>query len=98
MTESETEVTAEVTISQGEKSCSAHESVKKGSHDDEKTRKIAAGSAFMKAGVMFTGFTPPWGILTGVRPAKVATELIENGRTPEEAAAANVVFTISIAD
>lgn len=86
MTESETEVSAEVTISQGEKSCSAHESVKKGSHDDEKTRKIAAGSAFMKAGVMFTGFTPPWGILTGVRPAKVATELMENGRTPKEAA------------
>lgn len=86
MKETENEIEAHVTLSQGEKSVSASECVKKGTHDDDRTRKIASGSAFMKAGVEFTGFTPPWGILTGVRPAKVATELIENGRTPEEAA------------
>ncbi len=83
--ENKDEVSSDVTISRGEKSCTAHECVKKGYHDDEKIRKIAAGSAFLKAGVMFTGFNPPWGILTGVRPAKVATELMEEGKTPEEA-------------
>ncbi len=53
----------------------------------EKTAKLAVGAAFMKAGALFTGFTPPWGTLTGVRPAKVASELIESGLTPDEAAA-----------
>ncbi len=86
ITEGEDEITAEASIMQGERCCTSKNSVKKGTHDDEKTTKLAAGAAFMKAGVSFTGFTPPWGTLTGVRPAKVATELMENGKTPEEAA------------
>ena len=53
----------------------------------EKTTKLAVGAAFMKAGEAFTGFTPPWGTLTGVRPAKVATELLERGLSAEDAAA-----------
>lgn len=44
--------------------------------DLEKVKKITVGKAFMEAGKRFTGFTPPWGILTGVRPAKVVTEKI----------------------
>ena len=83
--ETDDNVSSDVTISQGEKSCTAHECVNRGLHDDEKTIKIAAGSAFLKSGVMFTGFNPPWGILTGVRPAKVATELMDNNRSAEEA-------------
>lgn len=31
-----------------------------------------------------TGQTIPWGILTGVRPAKLAFEAMENGRSPQE--------------
>ena len=84
--EGETGVSASVILRQGD-----HEeigtSVRNWTDDREKDIKIAAGDAFMKAGTAFTGFTPPWGILTGVRPAKVASELFERGYTPEEAAA-----------
>ena len=33
----------------------------------------------------YTGKTLPWGNLTGIRPAKLATEMLENGKTPREA-------------
>lgn len=32
----------------------------------------------------YTGKELPWGSLTGVRPTKIATEMLENGRTEEE--------------
>ena len=83
--EREEGVSASVVLRQGE-----HEetgtSVRDWTDNREMDIKIAAGDAFMKAGAAFTGFTPPWGILTGVRPAKVATEIMESGKTPEEAA------------
>lgn len=80
-------VFSDVVIKQGGRtSCGSSEIVTDGGSDIEMKRKIAAGDAFMKAGREFTGITPPWGILTGVRPAKVATELLKNGRTPAEAA------------
>ena len=34
--------------------------------------QIACGKAFFEAGKKLTGITPSWGILTGVRPAKLA--------------------------
>lgn len=45
----------------------------------ERVGKIAVGRAVLAAGKEFFSYTPPWGILTGVRPAKVATELIRKG-------------------
>ncbi len=33
----------------------------------------------------YSGRTLPWGNLTGIRPAKLATEMLEDGKTPEEA-------------
>lgn len=79
------EVTADVVLRQGERRCSASSS-SGAAHgeayitgDAERMTKLAVGEAFMKAGVDFTGFTPPWGILTGVRPSKVASELLEHG-------------------
>ncbi len=80
-------VKSKVVLTQGSR-CETAESEKKigDIYDSEKAEKIAAGEAFMKAGEKFTSFTPPWGILTGVRPAKVASELLDNGVTPEEAA------------
>ncbi|MBE6540989.1 MAG: coproporphyrinogen dehydrogenase HemZ [Ruminococcaceae bacterium] len=86
LSENDEAVTASLTISQGEKISSAEACAKWDSDDKEHHRKVAAGDAFMKAGADFTGFTPPWGILTGVRPAKVATELLERGMTQSEAA------------
>ena len=54
--------------------------------DLAKARQIAAGAAFYEAASALTGYRPPWGILTGVRPAKIASELIRYGYTPETAA------------
>ncbi len=41
---------------------------------------IAAGKAFFAAGKELLGYTPPWGVLTGVRPAKVAASLLYSGK------------------
>ncbi len=46
---------------------------------EQRAVKIAVGRAFLAAGKEMFSYTPPWGILTGVRPAKVATELIQKG-------------------
>lgn len=40
---------------------------------------IAVGRALFSAGKELLGHTPPWGILTGVRPAKIAGSLIRGG-------------------
>lgn len=42
----------------------------------ERTSKSAVGIAVYNAGVKLTGRTIPWGILTGIRPSKVAYELL----------------------
>ena len=49
--------------------------------------KIAVGKAFLEAGKAATGIIPPWGILTGVRPSKLARWDLERGMTADEAAA-----------
>ena len=64
----------------GEKATSG-EGASEISEDNNASRaeKIAVGRAVFAAGKAFFSYTPPWGILTGVRPAKVATELIRKG-------------------
>lgn len=48
--------------------------------DGGRLMKIAVGRAIFDAGKAFLGgYTPPWGILTGVRPSKVATEILLAG-------------------
>ena len=51
----------------------------------DRTRKLAAGRAFFDAAVAATGYRPPWGIMTGVRPSKLATEFLTAGMTGERA-------------
>ena len=51
----------------------------------EGQRRRAIGMSFFRAAREVTGITPPWGSLSGIRPAKVAAELLEEGRTPQEA-------------
>ena len=41
--------------------------------------------AFFKAASEVTGNTPEWGALTGIRPGKIATGLIESGKTEKQA-------------
>lgn len=41
--------------------------------------KLATGRAMFTAGEAIIGCTPPWGILTGVRPSKVASVILNEG-------------------
>lgn len=41
--------------------------------------KFAVGGAMLEAGEMLFGDTPPWGMLTGVRPAKISCDLLTSG-------------------
>ena len=74
-------VTAYVSIKLNDKVCDAKQSV---SFDEEITfathEAIAIGRAIFAAGKELLGHTPPWGILTGVRPAKVANSLLRSGK------------------
>lgn len=45
--------------------------------DLKRAGKIAVGKAIFKAGEIFFGYTPAWGILTGIRPAKISRELYD---------------------
>ena len=49
---------------------------------EEKSAKLALGSAVYYAGEKLMGITPAWGILVGIRPAKLALELLDSGKTP----------------
>lgn len=48
------------------------------------TEQIACGKAFFEAGKKLTGITPSWGILTGVRPAKLAIAGLMAGKSKKE--------------
>lgn len=41
--------------------------------------------SFFKASVALTGQTPPWGAMTGIRPARLVTQMIEAGKSEQEA-------------
>ena len=45
----------------------------------ERVRKMASGHAMTIAAKDFFGYISPWGLLTGVRPAKVAAQYLEDG-------------------
>ncbi len=50
----------------------------------QNTKSTAASKAFFRAASEFCGYTPPWGILTGVRPTKLAFEKIAAGMTKDQ--------------
>lgn len=50
-----------------------------GAMSRHRTDNIALGAAMLEAGGKLFGSTPAWGLLTGVRPAKIAKEYIERG-------------------
>lgn len=43
--------------------------------------------SFFKAAVTITGEIPPWGALTGIRPARLVTQMLDRGLTEQEAVA-----------
>jgi len=55
--------------------------------EKEGQRRHAIGACFFLAARELTGVTPPWGMLTGVRPDKPVTWALSEGKTPEEAKA-----------
>lgn len=46
--------------------------------------KITVGKAFLDAGMKACGTSPPWGVLTGVRPSKLAMKNLNVGMNDEE--------------
>jgi oxygen-independent coproporphyrinogen-3 oxidase len=79
--ESNKEVHAHVAIKLNDKVCEASETV---SLDEPITiathAAIAVGRAMFAAGKELLDHIPPWGILTGVRPAKIACTLLKENR------------------
>ena len=47
----------------------------------DKTIKTAVGAAVIAAAGDLVGYRPSWGMLVGVRPSKVATDLLMNGNS-----------------
>ncbi len=73
-------VTAYVSIRLNDRLCEATETVRADEVFGIATfESIAVGRALFAAGKDMLGTIPPWGILTGVRPAKVAYSLIKEG-------------------
>ena len=74
-------VSAYISIKLNDKLCEAtetvylEEEVTFGTHES-----VAVGRAAFAAGKELLGHTPPWGILTGIRPAKVAGGLLRSGK------------------
>lgn len=81
-------VTVTCTFSRGDKTSSATQSELVGgrskwlggenilSEQKAKASKLAAGKAALKAGSQLFGTVPSWGVLTGIRPAKMASALL----------------------
>ncbi len=77
----DTGVTAYVSIKLNDKLCEATETVYLSEEISFATHEaIAVGRAVFAAGKELLGHTPPWGILTGVRPAKVASSILRLGK------------------
>ncbi len=77
----DTTVTAYVSIKLNDKLCEATESVSLSEEINFATHEaIAVGRAVFASGKELLGHTPPWGILTGVRPAKVANSIMRSGK------------------
>lgn len=55
--------------------------------EKEGQRRHAIARCFFLAARAVTGVTPPWGMLTGVRPDKPVTWALAQGKTPEQARA-----------
>ncbi len=67
---------AKATMSIGDKSVSSeHFAEVNPPYTIDKTKQIVVGTAMYNCGCKLFDFTPPWGILTGIRPAKIAWQL-----------------------
>ena len=76
----DTHITAYAEISLGDRKCVAEKKAELTSaRTEERTLKIAVGDAVLAAAGELVGYRPAWGMLIGVRPSKVATEMLNSG-------------------
>ncbi len=54
-------------------------------YERERLLQRAVKLSFFKAARDFTGVTPAWGALTGIRPAKLVSGILRQGNTPAQA-------------
>ncbi|MBO5879458.1 MAG: hypothetical protein J6Q68_02770, partial [Clostridia bacterium] len=74
-------VTAFASIKLNDKVSEASETVYYSEETNIATHEsIAVGKALFAAGKSLLGYIPPWGILTGIRPAKIASTLLYSGK------------------
>lgn len=67
-------------LTRGEKNANAHrEYAYRSDIDHDKLLKLALGDAILSVGGEVCGYRPSWGMLTGVRPSKVATDMLKKG-------------------
>ena len=77
---------AEASLTMGERTVLKYHSENFSDKEPAKnTKSIAASKAFFDAATEFCKYNPPWGILTGVRPTKLAFDRINAGMTKEQA-------------
>ena len=76
--------TAMVTLGYEGRSVTTSHIELRGAEEKVSAERIACGKAFLEAGKAITGITPSWGILTGVRPAKLATDGLLKGKSKVE--------------
>ena len=80
ITKREQFVTAKATIKVGTEKATAIRKLEYGKQtSEEQVVKMACGAAVISACGELLGYRPSWGILTGVRPSKVATDLLRRG-------------------
>jgi oxygen-independent coproporphyrinogen-3 oxidase len=80
LTEKDGGLEASVEVSVGEKTATAQKFYAFGEqYDRDRTAKLACGAAVIAACGELMGYRPSWGMLTGVRPSKVATEMLQKG-------------------
>ena len=68
------------TLTQGEKCADAQKNYAwRNDIDKDRLLKLALGDAILAVCGEVCGYRPSWGMLTGVRPSKVATDLLQKG-------------------
>ncbi len=78
-------VSARATLKIGDKEVTReHSEVFSQERTAKKTVNFAASKAFFQAASTFFGYTPSWGMLTGVRPTKIALDYLKAGLTKDE--------------
>lgn len=80
LTRRERGMTARATVKVGQEKATSSRSLDFSPHySEEKTAKMVCGAAVITACGELLGYRPSWGMLTGVRPSKVATDLLRKG-------------------